>query len=450
MYDRSVFIFRRDLRLVDNTALYAAAQESKEVLLCFIFDPRQKNHDYFSSPGFQFLCESLKDLQNACAEAGSKLFIFSGLPEDVLQDVHANAPIAAVYTNADYTPFSKKRDAKIEAWCKENDIAWHQYDDALLQPGVLKDDGAPYTVFTPYYRKASQIEVRKPQGIPSCTWFAKILPIESQIPLYEDLPDLHVHGGRGEALKILGEISHLRDYESSRDTPRLQTSGLSAHNKFGTVSIREVYYGIRKALGAFHPLLRQLYWRDFFHMIAINFPSVFGHAFQKKFEGVKWDHDTKNFTMWCEGKTGFPIVDAGMRQLNTTGYMHNRVRMIVASFLTKDLHIDWRWGEKYFAQKLVDYDPCVNNGSWQWAASTGCDAQPYFRIFNPWLQQKKFDPDCEYIKKWVPELRDISIAEIHNEYAEIKGYVPPIVVHAAEKDIALQRFAITKSNNTDA
>lgn len=449
MYKRSVFIFRRDLRLEDNLGLTAAAKESEELLLCFIFDPRQKNHDYFSSPGFQFLCESLRNLQDSCKKNNGKLFIFSGLPEDVLRDIHATTPIDAVYTNADYTPFSKKRDAAIQEWCQKNNLAWNQYEDALLQPGILKDDGTPYTVFTPYYRKASQIEVQKPTGIPKFTWYIDALS-ESDFPKYTEMSELYVHGGRENALVILEDLSRLRDYESSRDIPSLQTTGLSAHNKFGTISIREAYYAIRKTLGAFHPLLRQLYWRDFFYMIAINFPNVFGHSFQKQYEKVIWDTDAKKFGAWCEGKTGFPIVDAGMRQLNTTGYMHNRVRMIVASFLTKDLHIDWRMGEKYFAQKLVDYDPCVNNGSWQWAASTGCDAQPYFRIFNPWLQQKKFDPDCEYIKKWIPELRDISISDIHNELAERRGYPEPMVIHAQEKNIALQRFAITKSTNTDA
>jgi deoxyribodipyrimidine photo-lyase len=449
MYKRSIFIFRRDLRLEDNTALLAAAKQSEEVLLCFIFDPRQKNHSYFSSPGFQFLCESLEDLRASCKKSNSKLYIFSGLPEDVLSFIHKKMPFNAVFTNADYTPFSKTRDTALQTWCNKQDIQWHQYDDLLLQPGILKDDKTPYTVFTPYYRKASQIEVQKPREIPDCNWYMGALP-ESEIPSYEELPELYVHGGRAKALEIMARISQLRDYQSIRDTPALQTSGLSAHNKFGTISIREVYYGIRKTLGAFHPLLRQLYWRDFFYTIAINFPSVFGNAFQKQFDAVIWDSDKRKFSLWCEGKTGFPIVDAGMRQLNATGYMHNRVRMIVASFLTKDLHIDWRWGEKYFAQKLVDYDPCVNNGSWQWAASTGCDAQPYFRIFNPWLQQKKFDSECQYIKKWVPELREISVANIHAEIGGRGNYPEPVVIHAQEKDIALQRFAITKSNKTDA
>lgn len=446
---KSVFIFRRDLRLHDNTALNIALRESEEVLLCFIFDPRQKNHDYFSSPGFQFLCESLKDLSQDCIKNNAKLYLFQGLPEEILENIKEKYSFDAVYVNADYTPFSKQRDSTIANWCTQNNITFKQFDDALLQPHILKSDGSPYTVFTPYFRTASQVPVKIPETLEKGKFITYSLTTV-EIPKYETLPEIYVRGGRKNALAIISAISRLKDYESTRDTPSLSTSGLSAHNKFGTVSIREVHYAMRKELGPFHPLLRQLYWRDFFYSIAINFSNVFGHAFQESFESVEWDYDEKKFTAWCEGRTGFPIVDAGMRQLNTTGYMHNRLRMIVASFLTKDLHIDWRWGEKYFAQKLVDYDPCVNNGSWQWAASTGCDAQPYFRIFNPWLQQKKFDPDCEYIKKWVPELRDISVADIHDVFGERGIYPKPMVDHSTEKDIALQRFANAKKSNTNA
>lgn len=218
---------------------------------------------------------------------------------------------------------------------------------------------------------------------------------------------------------------------------------LSAHNKFGTCSIREVYYAIADTFSKEHTLIRELYWRDFFTHVAWNFPYVFGESFHKKFDKLKWSTNAKAFKAWCDGKTGFPVVDAAMRQLNSTGYMHNRARLIVSSFLTKDLHIDWRLGEKYFAQKLVDYDPAVNNGNWQWSASTGCDAQPYFRIFNPWLQQKKFDPICAYIKEWVPELKSVDTKIIHNWFdqaKQINGYPLPIVDHSVEAKIALSYY----------
>jgi len=231
-------------------------------------------------------------------------------------------------------------------------------------------------------------------------------------------------------------------YAATKDIPALSTSNLSAHLKFGTLSIRETYHAIKKILGPTHLLLRQLYWRDFFTHVAYYSPFVFGHAFHEKYDQLIWEHDDKKFQRWCTGTTGFPIVDAGMRQLTTTGFMHNRVRMIAASFLTKDLHIDWRWGEKFFAQQLIDYDPAVNNGNWQWCASTGCDAQPYFRIFNPWLQQKKFDTECIYIKRWIPELKKVAPATIHTWYANKlpSNYPKPMVDHTQEARITKQWF----------
>ncbi|MCM2325813.1 MAG: DNA photolyase family protein, partial [Candidatus Woesearchaeota archaeon] len=261
---------------------------------------------------------------------------------------------------------------------------------------------------------------------------------------YVKNPQLITHGGRKEGLKILSSLGRFAGYSEDRNYPsRELTTKLSPHNKFGTLSIRETYYEITRQLGEFSVLLNELYWRDFFTHIGYFFPHVFGHAFKNKYDNIKWKDDELKFKAWCEGKTGFPIVDAGMRELNSTGFMHNRVRMITASFLIKDLHIDWRKGEKYFATKLIDYDPCVNNGNWQWAASTGCDAQPYFRIFNPWLQQERYDYECRYIKRWLPELKDIGYKSIHNIKNEpVKGYVSPIIRHDIEKDIALEMYKI--------
>ncbi len=254
-----------------------------------------------------------------------------------------------------------------------------------------------------------------------------------------------MQGGRRQALAIFDALENLKEYQNRRDYPALaSTSLLSAHLKFGTVSIREAFYAVQCALGVDHPLLRQFYWRDFFTHIAYHFPEVFGHAFVRKYDALPWRNDQARFYTWAEGRTGFPIVDAGMRELNQTGYMHNRVRMITASFLVKDLHISWRWGERYFAQHLVDYDPCVNNGNWQWAASTGCDAQPYFRIFNPWLQQQKFDADCEYIYRWIPELRPFPPEVIHRWDKKFAAcdYPKPIVDHRFESEKAKEMFRI--------
>jgi deoxyribodipyrimidine photo-lyase len=306
---------------------------------------------------------------------------------------------------------------------------------------VLKTDKKPYLVFTVFYNKSKQNPIQKPHTARVHNFFHGTIKCSETENIYHKIladhnKNIAVNGGHENALKILHNLPDLKDYADTRDIPWLDTSHLSAHLKFGTISVREVYYAIVEKLGAQHPLLRQLYWRDFFTHIAFHFPTVFGHAFNKKYDSLQWNYNTKFFNAWCNGTTGFPIVDAGMRQLNTTGFMHNRVRMIVASFLTKDLHISWLKGEKYFAQNLVDYDPAVNNGNWQWCASTGCDAQPYFRIFNPWLQQKKFDPDCMYIKKWVPELKNEKPSVIHSWFKDkspiIRDYPRPIVDHGKE------------------
>jgi deoxyribodipyrimidine photo-lyase len=312
-----------------------------------------------------------------------------------------------------------------------------------------KDDGKPYTVFTPFYKKASKLAVAKPH---TCSLSALRSPSTElhcvdprQFLPSETAPKRVSHGGRTEGLKRLKRAATLTEYDKERDLPGLQgTTLLAPHNKFGTLSVREVYHTIAETLGTGHTLIREVYWRDFFTHIAWHFPHVFGHAFNRQYDKLSWSKSEKLFETWCEGKTGFPIVDAGMRELVQTGFMHNRVRMIVASFLVKDLHISWQRGEEFFAQHLTDYDPCVNNGSWQWAASTGCDAQPYFRIFNPWLQQKRFDPECIYIKRWVPEIASLPPKAIHELHEEDMfrsvNYPRPIVEHSVQKVIAEEMF----------
>ena len=430
----SLFIFRRDLRLEDNTGLIEALKNSEVVIPAFFLDPRQlENNDYFSENAFEFMINSLKELDSELKSKGSKLYLFKGEPEEVIKELK----IDSVYLNEDYTPFSKERDAKIKNFCEENNIGFNSYHDLLLnEPGkVLKEDGKPYTVFTPYFNKAVKYNVKKPIKNNYSNYYKGEIKNTIALPNVKSNPSLFVKGGRKEALSVF-KNSFLR-YDEERDYPSVKgTTGLSAHHKFGTISIRESYEVFSK-MNKF--LTTELYWRDFFTTIAYYHSHVFGKPFHKKYEKITWE--TEHFDKWKEGMTGYPIVDAGMRELNKTGYMHNRVRMITASFLTKHLLIDWRKGEKYFASKLVDYDPCVNNGNWQWASSTGCDAQPYFRIFNPWRQQERFDRECEYIKKWVPELKGLTAREIHNLKEEpVKNYPEPVVEHETARKRALERY----------
>ncbi len=440
-HKKTLFIFRRDLRLHDNTALIKALEESEKVIPCFIFDPRQiGKNSYKSENCIQFMTESLQDLEKQFKTQKGKLYFFKGRAEDVVKKLVKKEKIEAVYVNKDYTQYSKKRDEAI----RKGTPNFYSYDDYLLHAPekTLKKDGKPYTIFTPYYKNASKIPVQKPAKNNHTNFYTGKIngEINGRISIQEN-ENIHVHGGRENCKKILENIKQFENYETTHDFPSKQTTNLSAHNKFGTFSIREIYWKIHDKLGWYSPILRQLYWRDFFTQLAYYHPHVFGQSFHKKYDKIKWSYDKKKFRAWCEGKTGIPIVDAGMRQLNKTGFMHNRVRMIVAQFLTKDLHIDWRWGEKYFAQKLEDYDPCVNNGNWQWSASTGADAQPWFRIFNPWTQQKKFDPKCAYIKQWVEQLRNVDPFVIHILNTErIKGYPAPIANHEVERKNALVTY----------
>lgn len=442
-FSLSLFLFRRDLRLEDNTGLIFALTHSEAVIPAFIFTPEQIEKNPFRSDHcLKFMLESLEDLSDQLEQKKGKLYFLKGKPEEVVAKCLEKLSIEAVIVNRDYTPYSQKRDKKIEKVCKEKKIPFLSFDDALLHPPeeTLKKEGKPYAVFTPYFRNASRQKVLPPTPNRKSNYFhGKIAFAEGKSILSEMLPSKKITtsliGGRKEALKILKKISSFSHYENDRNFPGEDASThLSPYLKFTVCSPREVFAAISSQLGRHHELIRALYWRDFFTGIAFFFPHVFEGAFHPKFDKLKWSYSKQDFNAWCKGQTGFPIVDAGMRELNETGFMHNRVRMITASFLVKDLQIDWRWGEKYFAQTLVDYDPAVNNGNWQWVASTGCDAQPYFRIFNPWTQQKKFDPDCIYIKKWVKELHDLPSSIIHGwhqkkVHPECPSYPPPMVDH---------------------
>lgn len=449
-HELALHIFRRDLRLQDNTALLYALKNADNIVPCFIFDSRQvEKNEYKSYNAIQFMINSLLELDKELKDKKSRLYMFQGTAETEIKKLFKQLPITLITINKDYTPFALQRDANIEKICADHKVEFSTHHDALLNPpeNVFKSDGKPYTVFTPFFKKAKKNKIQEPARNLHKNYYSKLISDTITHTKIKDFikkenKNILVQGGREEGLKLLKKASTLKNYKELRNIPHLShTSHLSAHNKFGTVSIREVYHKLKDAKQT--DMLTELYWRDFFTHITYHFPHVLGKAFREKYNKLTWSTSKKNFEAWCTGTTGFPIVDAGMRELNTTGYMHNRVRMIVASFLVKDLHIDWRWGEKYFANQLVDYDPAVNNGNWQWAASTGCDAQPYFRIFNPWLQQKKFDPECIYIKQWVPELSKTSIKEIHNNFKEtvnIIKYPKPIVDHKIEAKKTIAQF----------
>ena len=448
----NLFVFRRDLRIEDNTALNQALSTGLPVITAFIIDPRQFDpHPYRSEFSLRFLKESLVELAQALELAAGKLQIWRGIAEDLIPELLKTYNCKALFFNRDYTPFSRLRDGRIEERARAMGVEFHGTDDALINAPqiVTKDDRKPYTIFTPFYKKALKLTAPVPENRPAGTFYAqKLADTVAVESLLHGLAPLHAEsspGGRNAALKILENLGQYSRYNEDRNIPSVPgTTRLGPHHKFGTISIRESLARSTSLFGRDSALVRELYWRDFFTQIAFNFPHVFERSFNAPYDRVEWHDNPDLFSAWCAGETGFPLVDAGMRELNETGFMHNRVRMVVASFLTKDLHLHWQLGERYFAQKLVDYDPAVNNGSWQWAASTGCDAQPYFRIFNPWLQQQRFEQECLYIKKWVPELRELSAKEIHGLAEKrplfIKNYPTPVVEHSREKRITEEMF----------
>ena len=450
----SLFVFRRDLRLEDNTGLIFALKSSEIVIPAFIFTPEQIDHNSFRSDHcLKFMIECLNDLEKQLKDVGGKLYYFKGKPEDIVKKAISKLHVEALILNQDYTPYSRERDAKLAAVCESCNISFYSFHDALLLPPeeTLKKDGKPYVIFTPYFQNATKHKVLLPKHVKNSNYFRNSIDFsEDNSILSKILPHQPLNneliGGRKEALKILKQMASFEDYHKLKDFPAEKcTTHLSPYLKFTVCSPREVYHAICHNLNSHHALIRSLHWRDFFTSIAFFFPHVFKESFHSKFDKLKWSDNQELYQQWCEGLTGIPIVDAGMRELNATGFMHNRVRMITASFLVKDLHINWRWGEKYFAQTLIDYDPAVNNGNWQWIASSGCDAQPYFRIFNPWNQQKKFDPECVYIKKWVPELQDLSSKIIHAWYekkhhTKCLKYPSPIVDHKKEAQKTLNLY----------
>ncbi len=425
----SIFWFRRDLRFEDNAGLYHALKGDYPVLPLFIFDREilDKLEDK-DDARLSFIVNALNDINTELHKKGSSILAKYNTPDKAWKEILSEFDVKAVYTNTDYESYAKERDAHIEKLLAKADVKLHSYKDQVIfeKDEIVKDDGKPYTVFSPYRRK--WFEKLKPD------FHFKPYPTEKYAKnLYQHksftLPSLESMGFTESKLKFPDKEykSIIKNYANKRNFPAVEgTSRMSVHLRFGTVSIRQLAadgYAVKE-----HKWLIELIWRDFYAMILYHFPHTENKAFKPDYDKIKFLNDEALFKAWCEGKTGYPIVDAGMRQLNTIGWMHNRIRMVVGSFLSKHLLIDWRWGERYFARKLIDYDMASNVGGWQWAAGSGNDAAPYFRVFNPDLQQQKFDPKLEYIKKWVPEFDDPF------------KYPKPVVEHKFARERALAAY----------
>lgn len=452
-FQNGLFIFRRDLRIIDNNGLNLLSKICKNIYTIFIFTPEQvgNNNKYKSENSVQFMIESIEDLSSEIIKNDGKLYTFYGDNNKIVEYCIQNLNIEVVCFNLDYTPYAKERDASIIGLCEKlKTYVIYDYDYYLNEPDTIKTgNGTPYQKFTPYYNSAVKKIVKEPLRARKINFMKSSKKLMNLITLDEavnkftkDNPNILVHGGRKNAMSKLKTFKeNIKIYTKTHNDLSQSTSELSAYIKFGCLSIREVYNLFRSN----HTFIRQLYWRDFYGQLLYHYPNVLGHPMKQNYNKIKWHHNSSWFTKWCNGITGFPIVDACMRQLNTTGYMHNRGRLIVASFLIKTLLIDWRYGEKYFSNRLVDYDVSNNNLNWQWCASTAVDSQPYFRIFNPWRQQEEYDPNCTYIKKWIPELSNLENKIIHKWNEEFKNYKDikypiPICNYEKQKEKALAMY----------
>jgi deoxyribodipyrimidine photo-lyase len=419
---RGLFIFRRDFRIRDNTALNELATQCNEIHTIFIFTPEQIGaaNKFKSDRCVAFMIDCLEKLDKALHEKGGKLFTYHAHNVEIIEEFIKRCKIDIVGFNLDITPYARERDKSIMKLCESMRIKTCCAADYYLnEPGtIMRSNGEPYKKFTPYYNVAITKKFREPK-----TTLAKFANTNSC-----------------EASRISLD-SAKREFVKEGAQLEGKVNELSAYIKFGFISIREAY----KTKKNDDEFVRKLIWRDFYANILYLFPSVLNKPMIEKYEKIKWSDDRSALRKWCEGKTGFPIVDAGMRELNSTGIINNRNRMIVASFLVKVLHINWLYGQQYFAKHLIDYDPASNNGNWQWIASTGVDSQPYFRMFNPWLQHKKFDKDCAYVKKWIPELSDVPARDIlkwHDKHSEYNVYIAPIVDYDIQKEITNKKWNI--------
>ena len=432
----SIMWFRRDLRLHDNAALFHALQYTSEkngapILPIFIFDKQilDKLEDK-SDKRIVFIEAALQKMNAQLQALGSGLTVLYSTPHEAFKKLLTQYTVAQVFTNHDYEPYALERDTAIEQLLASQKIGFSTFKDQVVfeKFEVVKDDGKPYTVFTPYSRKWKAYLALNPVKIFDTKKYSKNYFQYSAEPM-PTLASMDFTGSAATSFpgSVL-DVNIVKKYTDNRNFPAIEnsTSKMGVHLRFGTVSVREI---LLQALPLNETYVNEIIWRDFYHAIMFHFPKVGrGESFKKEYDFIKWRNNEKEFDAWCQGKTGYPIVDAGMRELNTTGFMHNRVRMIVASFLTKHLLIDWRWGEAYFADKLLDFDLAANNGGWQWASGSGCDAAPYFRVFNPRLQTEKFDKELKYIRQWVPEFDSLE-------------YPKPIVVHEAARERVLAAYA---------
>ncbi len=435
----NIFWFRRDLRLNDNAALYHALKSDIPILPIFIFDSNILDQLPQEDARVSFIHKTLKEINQYLHNLGSTLDCRYGDPIQVWKKIVEEYDVSSVYTNRDYEPYAKERDQNVSQFLLQKEIEFEDYKDHVIfnKDEVVKDNGTPYLVFTPYSRK--WYEKLNSRGEDEKSYYLKSYPTlkhESNFHKVnaKDLPTLNEMGFRASDQDIpKKEVkqSVIKNYGEKRNFPSINgTSKLGIHYRFGTISIREK---ARKALSLSKTYVNELIWRDFYSMILDFHPHVVKGSFRPKYDKIEWLNNEDDFERWKSGQTGYPIVDAGMRELNQTGYMHNRVRMIVASFLTKHLLIDWRWGEAYFAEKLLDFDLASNNGGWQWASGSGTDAAPYFRIFNPESQMKKFDKQLEYVKKWVPEFGT-------------ENYVSPIIDHKEARARCLETYKTGLNN----
>jgi deoxyribodipyrimidine photo-lyase len=425
----TIFWFRRDLRLHDNAGLFHALMNEKEVLPIFIFDKAilSKLEDQ-DDARVSFIHQAISELKVSLRAKGTDIYVVHSSPEEAFDSLLDQYKISRVYANHDYEPYAKERDEAIRRRLKASGAELLTFKDQVIfeKSEVVKDDGKPYTVFTPYSRKwKAALTEESTNSYENERYFSSFI----QISEFLEMPSLKEMGFVKSSFEFpKNEVNEIiiSKYKEQRDFPFKQgTTRLSVHLRFGTVSIRSL---ARKALSLNETWLNELIWREFYQMILWHFPHVVSSAFKPAYNHIQWRNNESDFENWCLGKTGYPIVDAGMRELLATGFMHNRVRMITASFLVKHLLIDWKWGEAFFARYLLDFELASNNGGWQWAASSGCDAAPYFRVFNPTLQTQRFDPRAEYIRKWVPEFNDPF------------AYPKPIVEHAFARQRVLGTY----------
>lgn len=462
-YNNGLFIFHRDLRIVDNIGLVHANSICANLYTTFIFTPEQVSgqNKYKSNNAVQFMIECLDELQDSIQKENGQLAFFYGKTAKIIVQIIKTLKIDIIVFNKDYSPYAVARDSEIERLCKKQGIECIMTSDYYLyEPGTIKTStGSCYKKYTPFYdevitkthniispSKSKTFHFSKSNALNHIQEYASLQNISEKIVPVKNA-NILVRGGRTNALKTLSDATKLqKHYSNDRDYLTYNTTFLSAHIKFGGVSIREVYYDFLKHYGKSSGIIRELIWREFFAHVLYAYPEVLKGSYQTKYKSIDWSNSDKNFELWKKGKTGFPVVDAGMRQMNETGYMHNRCRMIVASFLIKTLLIDWRRGEQYFAQKLTDYDPASNNGNWQSISGTGVDMKPYFRDMNPWIQSSQFDKDALYIKKWVPELKNVESKDIHkwdvshlkSEYKNV--YIKPIVDYYDQKVKMLKMY----------